>query len=86
MIRPDRSPARALAPVWLAVGRRLAVAAGASTALVSLLCHNTLLTASLRGALALIAASIVVRIGHAALVRVPAARAAPKPRPPAGRS
>jgi len=77
MILPDRSPARSLALVWLAVGRRLAVAAGAATALVSLLCHNSLLTASLRGALALVAASIVVRIGHAALARVPARPAAP---------
>jgi hypothetical protein len=78
MILPDRSPARSLALVWLAVGRRLAVAAGASTALVCLLCHNTLLTASLRGALALFGVSIVVRIGHAALSRVPARTTATK--------
>ncbi len=75
MIFPDRSPSRSLARVWDAVGRRLAVAAGASTALVSLLFHNTLLTASLRGALALVVALVVVRIGHALLVRAPARRA-----------
>ena len=85
MILPDRSPARSLARVWLAVGRRLAVAAGASTALVCLLCHNSLLTASLRGALALVAASIVVRVGHAALINVPARQSVTPPRAPAQR-
>jgi hypothetical protein len=74
MILPDRSPARSLAMVWLAVGRRLAVAAGASTALVCLLCHNSLLAASMRGALALVAALAVVRIGHAALMNAPKRR------------
>jgi hypothetical protein len=86
MILPDRSPARSLALVWLAVGRRLAVAAGAATALVSILCHNSLLTASLRGTLALIAASVVVRLGHAALVRASARPAAPDGRAPARRT
>jgi hypothetical protein len=85
MIFPDRSPARSLARVWLAVGRRLAVAAGASTALVCLLCHNSLLTASLRGALALVAASIVVRIGHTALSAVHAPQRVAQPREPAKR-
>jgi hypothetical protein len=81
MILPDRSPSRSLARVWHAVGRRLAVAAGASTALVSLLFHNTLLTASLRGALALLAALIVVRIGHALIVRAPARASLPTATP-----
>ena len=92
MILPDRSPSRSLARVWNAVGRRLAVAAGTSTALVSLLFHNTLLTASLRGALALIVALVVVRVGHALLMRAPARSAAralpavPVARTPARRS
>jgi hypothetical protein len=77
MILPDRSPSRSLARVWDAVGRRLAVAAGASTALVSLLFHNTLLTASLRGALALVIALVVVRVGHALLMRAPARAVVP---------
>ncbi len=85
MILPDRSPARSLARVWLAVGRRLAVAAGASTALVCLLCHNSLLAASMRGALALVAASIVVRVGHAALMNVPARQRVVEKREPAQR-
>lgn len=80
MILPDRSPGRSLARVWLAVGRRLSVAAGASTALVCLLFHNSLLTASLRGALALVAALIVVRVGHAVLGLVPARAVARKQR------
>jgi hypothetical protein len=85
MILPDRSPARSLAKVWVAVGRRLAVAAGASTALVCLLSHNSLLAASLRGALALVAALFVVRLGHAALVNVPARRRTTEKREPAQR-
>lgn len=85
MILPDRSPARSLAKVWLAVGRRLAVAAGASTALVCLLCHNSLLAASMRGALALVVALGVVRIGHAALINVPARRRVPEKAAPAQR-
>ena len=73
--------------VWHAFGRQAAVIAGASTALVSLLAHNTLLTASLRGAIALFAVLLVVRLGTALLARVPATAAvkskgarAPKPR------
>lgn len=60
-----------LAPAWLVLGRRIAVAAGASTALVSLLVHNTLLTASLRGAIALIAVLVIVRTAHSVMTRIP---------------
>jgi hypothetical protein len=61
--------------VWHALGRKAAVIAGASTALVSLLAHNTLLTASLRGAVALFAVLLVVRCGTALMMRVPATSA-----------
>jgi hypothetical protein len=57
---------------WHAFGRKAAVVAGASTALVSLLAHNTLLTASLRGAGALLAVLLIVRGGAAVISRVPA--------------
>lgn len=60
---------------WHAFGRKAAVIAGASTALVTLLAHNTLLTASLRGAVALGAVLLVVRVGAAVISRVPATSA-----------
>ncbi len=55
---------------WLALGRRLAVAAGALTALTALLFHVTLVTAAERGAIAYAAAWIVVRVAGFALARV----------------
>jgi hypothetical protein len=61
--------------VWHAFGRKAAVIAGASTALVSLLAHNTLLTASLRGAIALFTVLLVVRFGTALMARVPVSSA-----------
>lgn len=64
---------------WLALGRRLAVAAGALTALTALLFHRTLTTAAERGAIAYAAAWVVVRIAGFALARVERdGRAGPK--------
>jgi hypothetical protein len=57
--------------IWQAFGRKAAVIAGASTALVSLLAHNTLLTASMRGAVSLFAVLCIVRIGTALTPRAP---------------
>lgn len=65
-----------LADTWVQLGRRLAVLAGASTALVCLLTHNTLLTASIRGGLALVGTLFCVRLGHVVFV---AFQAGPKP-------
>lgn len=56
---------------WQAFGRRVAVIAGTSTALVSLLAHNTLLTASLRGGAALLGVLLVVRVGGSVITRLP---------------
>ena len=65
---------------WLALGRRLAVAAGALTALTALLFHRTLESAAERGAMAYAAAWIVVRVAGFALARVERdGRARPKP-------
>lgn len=58
--------------LWQAFGRKAAVIAGASTALVSLLAHNSLLTASLRGGIALIAVLLIVRVGTALIPNAPA--------------
>ena len=57
------------ASAWLVLGRKLAVIAGASTALVSLLAHNTLLTASWRGAAALLAVLVMVRLWSSLMSR-----------------
>ncbi|MDZ4772266.1 MAG: hypothetical protein SGI72_03935 [Planctomycetota bacterium] len=57
---------------WQAFGRKAAVIAGSSTALISLLVHNTLLTASIRGAIALIGVLLIVRAGTSILLRTPA--------------
>jgi hypothetical protein len=57
---------------WQSFGRKAAVFAGASTALVSLLVHNTLLTASIRGAVALCGVLLIVRAGASVLSRTPA--------------
>ena len=63
------------ASVWQAFGRKAAVIAGASTALVSLLAHNSLLTASLRGAVAWFAVLLLVRVGTALIPNTPATSA-----------
>jgi hypothetical protein len=65
----DRTRVNALAQSWLVFGRRLAVAAGAFTALLSLLFHRPLTTACLRGTCAYVAAWVVTRIGAWALQR-----------------
>jgi len=65
----DTSGVNALAQTWLVFGRHLAVAAGAFTALLSLLFHRSLTTACLRGAIAYLAAWLVTRLGHWALTR-----------------
>lgn len=57
---------------WQAFGRKAAVIGGASTALVSLLAHNTLLTASMRGAIALFGVLLIVRAGVWLMPRVTA--------------
>lgn len=56
-----------LTDTWETLGKRLAVIAAVTTALVCLLAHNTLLTASIRGTLALVATLLVVRFGRNAL-------------------
>lgn len=56
---------------WQAFGRRAAVVAGTSTALVCLLAHNSLLTASLRGGATLLAVLLIVRIASSMLARLP---------------
>ena len=66
---------------WQAFGRRAAVFGGTSTALVSLLAHNNLLTASLRGGAALLGVLLVVRLGGALITRMPAASAVEAKRP-----
>ena len=53
--------------VWRDFGRNLAVAAGALTALCSLMFHVPVWVASLRGAIAFVGLSIVNRISCAAL-------------------
>jgi hypothetical protein len=65
----DTAGVNALAQSWLVFGRHLAVAAGASTALLSLLFHRSLTTACLRGAIAYCAAWVVTRLGHWAIMR-----------------
>lgn len=75
MNSPDRASTMSPVSAWQAVGRRSAVIAGASTALVSLLAHNTLLTASFRGAIALFAVLCIVRVGTSVMSRAPATSA-----------
>lgn len=72
MNKLDRSAAMTPVLAWQAFGRKAAVVAGASTALISLLVHNTLLTASIRGAVALVGVLLIVRAGTAVLARTPA--------------
>lgn len=66
--RPDSPQVMTLAETWQSLGKRLAVIAGASTALVCLLAHNSLLAASIRGALALAGGLVLVRLGHVVIV------------------
>ena len=54
--------AHPLAAAWLALGRRLAVAGGALAALFSLFFDTPVWVASLRGALAWLAITAVVRL------------------------
>ncbi len=54
--------AHPLAAAWLALGRRLAVAGGALAALLSLFFDTPVWVASLRGALAWLAITAVVRL------------------------
>src|SRR5262245_13120471 len=68
--------AHSLAALWLAFGRRLAAAAGALVALVSLLVDAPLEVAALRGAGTLAAVLVAVRAGRALLVRAEGARPA----------
>lgn len=72
MNKLDRSGAMTPVLAWQAFGRKAAVIAGASTALISLLVHNTLLTASIRGAIALVGVLLIVRAGTSILLRTPA--------------
>jgi hypothetical protein len=65
----DRPAADPLGPSWLAFGHNLAVAAGALMALVSLFHHVPVWLSSLRGALVFLGIEIIVRVGHALLVR-----------------
>jgi len=65
--------AHSLAALWLALGRRLAVAAGALAALVSLFADAPVWVAALRGTLTLAAVLATVRAGRALLARSAAA-------------
>jgi hypothetical protein len=60
-----------LTAAWLALGRRAAVAGGASAALVSLLFDAPVWTATLRGAAAWLALCVIVRVtAHAQLASI----------------
>lgn len=59
--------------VWRSLGRSLAVAAGALSALLSLLAGTAVSTACFRGAIALFGVLILTRIGAAALASLDAA-------------
>jgi len=71
--------ARRLSLQWLALARHLAVGAGALVALVSLIVDAPLETASLRGALTVIALLVVTRYAHRAIAWALAARDADGP-------
>lgn len=64
-----------LLATWNALGRLLAVAAAAATALISLYHGVSLDVACLRGALALVGLSLVVRAGAFAIERAARAEA-----------
>ena len=55
--------------LWIAFGRRAATAAGAITALTSLLSHTPVWVASMRGALAWLAVLALTRVGSWLLER-----------------
>lgn len=65
----SRTTAHALGRTWIAVGRRLAVAAGALAALLSLQAHAPVWVASLRGGLTLVAVLLLARLSRALLAR-----------------
>ncbi len=56
--------------LWRAFGRHLAASTGALCALLSLVSGSSVLTASLRGALALLGVLLVTRIGAAAIAAI----------------
>ncbi len=82
VIHFDSATAMTPLTAWQAFGRRAAVVAGTSTALVSLLAHNNLLTASMRGGAALLGVLLVVRVGGAVMTRLPAPSRVEAKRPP----
>ena len=55
--------------LWIAFGRRAATAAGAITALTSLLSHTPVWVASMRGALAWLAVIVLSHVGSKLLER-----------------
>jgi uncharacterized membrane protein YedE/YeeE len=65
--RADKPPVQSLARNWHAIGVRLAVIAGATTALLALLWHRSVPTACLRGAAVYALVYVVVRVGRSAL-------------------
>jgi hypothetical protein len=71
MVDRDRVE-ESLDSVWRATGRRIAVAAGAGTALVSLAVHVPVHVAALRGGLALCGVLAVARATAAALKKAAA--------------
>ena len=67
LIRADKPSVQRLAHTWHLVGARLAVFAGATTALLALLFHRTVTTACLRGAAVYATVYVVVRVARMAL-------------------
>ncbi|HVS09621.1 MAG TPA: hypothetical protein VMS76_07075 [Planctomycetota bacterium] len=65
----SRTTAHALGRAWLALGRRLAVAAGALAGLLSLHAHAPVWVASLRGGLTFIAVLLLAKLSRALLGR-----------------
>ena len=65
--RADKPPVQSFARSWHAIGVRLAVIAGATTALLALLRHHTVPTACLRGAAVYALVYVVVRVARSAL-------------------
>ncbi len=76
-LRPDSA--------WRALGRSLAAGTGALTALVSLVSGASLVTACIRGGVALFGVLLLTRIGAAALAGIDAAEdRVPDEAPPGG--
>jgi hypothetical protein len=65
--RADKPSVQRLAHSWHLVGVRLAVFAGALTALLALLFHRTVTTACLRGSSVYLTVYVVVRVARMAL-------------------